>query len=357
MDPRQKDVVAFRTGPWCVNDNDPLSAASSALSRLGGGTVSYPTHGTAPSTTLTPGATSGLGITFTAGAAVFAETEIGREIVMPSTGARAEIREFISPTQVTADITRHFSSTAAIASGSWHVTSLFDNVAGLFGGAQVHLLHKADAPSKKSTEWIDNFERYSVSEGNVLTATADDRQINKNAVLSGNRVVRGKRVIECVDENTPSSLITTTLGLGARDLSAGKGYVILYIKRIVDHINSLIAAGGSRKLKLSTFVSGAWTTPTLVGGDGDPTKQANKDLLISLALKFYEGMEDGHVGVLTKTETIVQRTSYGYHLAPFSGDQLDQKITTKVDKSTSGFNTFYIPSIYGSTDKADFQAR
>ena len=35
-----------------------------------------------------------------------------------------------------------------------------------------------------------------------------------------------------------------------------------------------------------------------------------------------------------------------------AGDALDAGITSKPDKSSSGFNTFYIPSVYGIVDQS-----
>ena len=67
--------------------------------------------------TLTPGATTGTGVTFTASTAVFLAADSGRQIV---TGVgRAIITSYTSPTSVTADIVENFPNTDAIAAGSW----------------------------------------------------------------------------------------------------------------------------------------------------------------------------------------------------------------------------------------------
>jgi hypothetical protein len=71
--------------------------------------------------TLTPGAVSGVGITFTAGASVFTASMVGRQI--RSGMARATITGFTSATQVICTITSPFASTSAIASGSWSVAT------------------------------------------------------------------------------------------------------------------------------------------------------------------------------------------------------------------------------------------
>lgn len=90
---------------------DPALAVDSGLSYSGVITVS----------TLTPGATTGTGVTFTASAATFVAGDVGKQIVFTdgSSFARATITGYTSATQVTADIVNAFPSTSAIAAGSW----------------------------------------------------------------------------------------------------------------------------------------------------------------------------------------------------------------------------------------------
>ena len=77
--------------------------------------------------TLTPAATTGSNITFTASAAVFDSTMVGRELWNKSTtGAetgRARIITFTSTTVVQCDILVDFNSTSAIAAGNWYLTT------------------------------------------------------------------------------------------------------------------------------------------------------------------------------------------------------------------------------------------
>jgi len=67
--------------------------------------------------TLTPGATTGTGITFTAGSSVFAVSDVGKQL--KSGTGRATITGYTSGTQVVCTITAAFSSTSAIPSGGW----------------------------------------------------------------------------------------------------------------------------------------------------------------------------------------------------------------------------------------------
>lgn len=76
--------------------------------------------GDKPDTTLTPGATTGSSITFTAGTGVFASTDIGRFI--ESNGSKARIDTFTDTQNVVCTILVDFASTSAIASGSWNLS-------------------------------------------------------------------------------------------------------------------------------------------------------------------------------------------------------------------------------------------
>jgi hypothetical protein len=75
--------------------------------------------------TLTPGAVSGAGVTFTAGAATFQNSDVGREILIidgTNIGARATITGFTSTTVVTGTITQNFINVAANAVSFWKIT-------------------------------------------------------------------------------------------------------------------------------------------------------------------------------------------------------------------------------------------
>ena len=76
-------------------------------------------QGISPDATLTPAATTGDSVTFTAGAAVFQTGDVGR--VISSGAGKATIVSFSSTTQVSCAITDAFASTDAIASGSWKI--------------------------------------------------------------------------------------------------------------------------------------------------------------------------------------------------------------------------------------------
>lgn len=92
------------------------------------------TPGSDAGATMTPGATTGTGVTFTASAAVFASTDVGRQIWKKSADGtvygRAEITAFNSSTSVDCTILVDFDSTDAIAAGSWFLTT--DTVTGLW---------------------------------------------------------------------------------------------------------------------------------------------------------------------------------------------------------------------------------
>ncbi len=75
--------------------------------------------GYAPALTLTPAATTGLGVNFTASGAVFLAGDVGRQLQNLGGRGKASIVSITSTTVVVADIIEDFPSTSAIASGSW----------------------------------------------------------------------------------------------------------------------------------------------------------------------------------------------------------------------------------------------
>jgi len=108
---------------------------------------------TTQTTTLTPAATTGEDVVFTAGASIFSATDIGRILRVKfidggETGV-AEIVEYVSATQVKCQIQQAFASTSAIASGGWYFSQ--DTISGLghLEGEEVTiLLDGATSPVK-----------------------------------------------------------------------------------------------------------------------------------------------------------------------------------------------------------------
>lgn len=82
---------------------------------------------------VTPAATSGTSVTFTASASVFESTDVGREIWKKAINGdgygRAVITGYTSATVVTCNITSEFDSTDQMAAGNWYLTT--DSVSGL----------------------------------------------------------------------------------------------------------------------------------------------------------------------------------------------------------------------------------
>ena len=74
-----------------------------------------------PNATITPGATTGIGINFTASSGLFVNGDVGRQIVNLAGLGRASITSFTSSTVVVCEIVEDFSSTSAIAAVDWKV--------------------------------------------------------------------------------------------------------------------------------------------------------------------------------------------------------------------------------------------
>jgi len=93
------------------------------------------------------------------------------------------------------------------------------------------------------------------------------------------------------------------------------------------------------------------------GAPGAYPNDTSRNQIISAAIMYYVAMEVAHSAQLTSTIEGTRQTSYGYHHPPGSGSNMDQAIINKIDKSGSGFNSFYIPSVYTSGDQGTFKLR
>lgn len=84
-------------------------------------------RGTVAVATMTPGALTGVSVTFTAGASVFTADDVGNQIwrkyVNGTEDGRAEIIAFTNATTVTCKILVDFTSTDAIPAGEWYLTA------------------------------------------------------------------------------------------------------------------------------------------------------------------------------------------------------------------------------------------
>jgi hypothetical protein len=268
------------------------------------------------------------------------------------------------------DLTAFFlASTQSLLGGGPKVfptdrTALTANLANVLSASQVHLLgHRPGLTNYKTNEWVDNFVSFSETTGFVYDLATDgavsDRQINRNAIYpilditTGRRIQKGLRIVECLDASTLTTLGFASIGR-LNGISAGQGNAVIYSQRIVQYITNLVLQGEGRALRYFAFANGAWTALFV---SGRPPAQTDIDLVVSKAMQFYTSMEGGHVGRLTPTTEGSNRTSYGYHHAPGTGSNLDQAIINTRDKSTSGFNSFYIPLFYNGSDLTNFRLK
>jgi len=74
-----------------------------------------------PATTITPAATTGLGINFSSGTSVFLASDVGRQIHNEVGAGKASIVTFTNSTNVICDILEDFPNTSAISSGNWKI--------------------------------------------------------------------------------------------------------------------------------------------------------------------------------------------------------------------------------------------
>ncbi len=109
-------IAHFNTAPqqlvW-------TSDTSWALSAIPFSPPATDESGYAPSGTVTPGATSGLGITFTTSIATFLDADVGRQKVNKSGTGKASITSVTDSTHAVCSIVESFPSTSAISSPNW----------------------------------------------------------------------------------------------------------------------------------------------------------------------------------------------------------------------------------------------
>jgi hypothetical protein len=210
--------------------------------------------------------------------------------------------------------------------------SLFAVVHTIVPPERVHLL--------QATEWLDRFTSLTPPQTLNITDSVADRTVNANRLYGS--LQRGLRVMEGLNVESPS-LLGWAFGIGSPNEA---GNVIVFSQRIINYITTtLIGTATTLKYSTASLVNGAWTWSTpIVVPDG-------RNFILSKAFQFYTAMEVGHSLDLTPGVQGTSRTSYGHHVAPGTGDCLDQAITTT---SKSGAVTFYIPSLCGSADQAQF---
>lgn len=360
-DPKQKDLFLHVVNPADSVGGVFVTSASCGTSCFGGGTTTYPAP-TAPSATLTVPATAGtLGAiaAFTTSSGVFSNAHVRGEIIGNASG-RARIVAVTGPTSATAEITQAFPATS-LSPGSWKLSeSLFALVYTLVAPERLHLLGYAPgATNLLSNEWVDNFVSLIPAQTLNVSDSVTDRTVNPNRLYG--LVQKGVRAMEGLNTNS-SSVLGVSFGIASPNEA---GNVIVFTQRIINYINSLMTATGVTTLKYSTasLVGGVWTwsAPILVP-DGDPTISQDgvatnagvRNFILSKAFQFYKGHEIHHSLDLTPGVQGTTKTTYGHHFAPGTGDCLDQAITTT---SKSGTVTFYIPSVCGTADQAQFVIR
>jgi hypothetical protein len=228
------------------------------------------------------------------------------------------------------------------------ISPLYANM--MNNGVNVHVINE--------DEWVDNFVSYDKNQGvflaNIPDAAKMDRQISKNArwPLVNDGIVKGVRIVECLDLNDYSPL-----GLADKyphdQFYAANGNAVLFVHRVLKSIQDKINAGQGRVIKYFTFINGSWVAQTPTYNPNDPT-QTNAFLKIAFAwYAAHEALE--HSFDVTDTAEGTNRVSYGYHHAELSGTNVDIKITQVIDKSTSGFNKFYIAKSHGVSDKREMR--
>jgi hypothetical protein len=343
-DPRQKDLLVHVGNPADSVNGVFVTSLSCGASCYGGGTTTYPAAAatsatlTVPATAGTPGAI----VTFTTSTGVFSTAHVRGEII-GTAGGRARIVSVSGPTSATAEITQAFTP-GSLSPASWSLSeSLFALVYTLVSPERLHLL--GYTPGTTNTpltgEWVDNFVSLVPAQTLTISDSVTDRTVNPNRLYGPAQ--KGVRVMEGLNINS-SSVLGWSFGVASPNEA---GNVVVFTQRILNYLNGLMPATATLiRYSTASLVNGAWTWSSPLTVD--------RNFILSKAFQFYTGHEIQHSLDLTPGVQGTAKTTYGHHYAPGTGDCLDQAITTT---SKSGTVTFYIPSICGTADQAQFLIR
>jgi len=339
-DPKQKDLFVHLVNPADSVGGVFVTSTRCGPSCYGGGTTTYPAP-TAPNATLTVAATAGTpGATasFTTSAAVFSSAHVRGEII-GNAGGRARIVAVTGSTSATAEITQAFAP-GSLAQGAWKVSeSVFALVYTLVAPERLHLLgHIPGATNLRTDEWVDNFVSLIPAQTLNISDSVTDRTVNANRLYGPRQ--KGVRVMEGLNTNS-SSVLGWSFGVASPNEA---GNVVVFAQRIINYLEGLMASATTLRYATASLVNGAWTWST-------PISVPDRDFILSKAFQFYTGHEIHHSLDLTPSVQGTNKTSYGYHFAPGTGDCLDQAITVT---SKGGTVTFNIPSLCGTADQAQF---
>ncbi len=234
-------------------------------------------------TTITPGATTGTGVTFTLGAANALVGDVGREII--SGVSRATITAAPTTSTYTADITVAFDSTAAIASGSWYLS----------GSPQVSM-----TPSVKET----------IGTPVGLTASANawrTADVGKYVVINGGVIECTQWISATVMNGVIRSLLTSVAlspagswSLELKAFSSASAYQFGYPSAIVFHEQRLLLA---QRVRGQLFLWGSKTgdygnfaTGTLDDdGLSYPLTETNAARWLSVSQRLFVGTTAGEI--------------------------------------------------------------
>jgi len=239
-------------------------------------------------------------------------------------------------------------------------TPLFSAMDKLMPGMVIHHINKE--------EWIDNFSKYTLANEVELNGDpAVDRQIDKNAILRPAVIVKGIRLVQCLDLST-SSPFGLTRSKQPPDISGEEfGTAIIFPQRIWYSFKRKFAGGAGRLVKLYDFnmTTGAWfqvkqytqQPPTSTSSSNSAFLNCDgvTGVLRDAAFPFYAAHEStGHNLDLTPTVEGTTSQPSGYHHVEGTGTVIDKEIVQVIDKKTAsngGFNKFYIPSLFSVYDK------
>lgn len=153
---------------------------------------------TAPAATLTPGATSGTGVTFTADASVFAWGDVGKKITAGD--GVATITGYTSGTEVTASISAAFASTDPIAQWWWRLVT-YDGEEAFRGTRELVVIGR-----QCYRGIIDGLHLQNPRDTGLLISAGANASIDRPQDIRGRNIIVDASGLPLVDANgTPTS--------------------------------------------------------------------------------------------------------------------------------------------------------
>jgi hypothetical protein len=246
-----------------------------------------------------------------------------------------------------------------LKSGLVTAASFFPNIQDVY--VNVDTLPNAKVHRIGNDEWVSKFVSWDIYNYTTLSGTdsdtlKQDRWINKYSIAANPKVVKGVRIIECLDLTTLSPLGQSDKNPPDSIIYRDNGNSVIYTHRIVKSMLNLIT-NVTKPIVYYGFENNAWVQKESVGAPANTANPSVSDpkvmRLMQIVLPWYLVHEAlNHAFDVTAKATTTKKVSYGYHHADLSGTNVDIKITNTLSSTQ---NKFYVPKYFGISDEQDLR--